>query len=74
MTKILKFEKPKSKDERTIKISREMITQFGEYIYSSEEVKEVRMGVVFKDNSAISFKRTEEDDTMEKVTGDIDDE
>jgi hypothetical protein len=63
MTKLIKIPKKPSKDMP--RITREMLAKIGETIYNSEEVKGIRLQVVFKDNSAITFKRSEVADTFE---------
>lgn len=63
MTKILKVKQESNKDSP--KLSREVIARIGETLYGSEDVKGVRLQVVFKDNSSISFKRSEVADTFE---------
>jgi hypothetical protein len=69
MTKIIKLGGEKPNTERQ-KLTREMIAKLGETMYSSEDVKGVRMQVVFKDNSSIAFKRSEMADTFELMEGD----
>lgn len=63
MTKILKLNKDRKIDKP--KISREVLVNLGETLYHAEDVKGVRMQVVFKDNSFIAFKRSEMADTFE---------
>jgi hypothetical protein len=69
MTKIIKIEGSKENKEKQ-KLSREIIARIGETMYSSEDVKGVRMQVVFKDNSSISFRRSEVADTFELMEDD----
>jgi hypothetical protein len=59
--KTLKFPKQDSK------IDRNLITKFGEKIYSFDEVDAISIKVSFKDGSAISYQRAEVDDKIERI-------
>jgi hypothetical protein len=72
MTKIFRVDKKEGMKKS--KISREAIVSLGEALYRAEDVKGVKMQVVFKDNSFIAFKRSEMADTFEKIMDDEDDE
>ena len=68
--KIVKLEKEDSK------ISRKIISRFGESIYGCGDVKSVLIKIYFKDGSTIGFKRDEEEDEIkdliERAKEDID--
>ena len=50
------------------KVSRELITKFGESIYQNDEIRAISVKVEFKDGSAISFSRDEdEDDFLQEI-------
>ena len=56
--------------ESKSKINRELITKFGESIYSCNEVESILISVKFKDGSNISFKRAEMEDQFKDLIGD----
>jgi hypothetical protein len=59
--KIYKIQKGDSK------VTRKLISKFGESIYHYPEVKSVFIRVNFKDGSTIGFKRDEEEDTFDEL-------
>ncbi len=59
--KIVKFQKEDSK------ISRKVISQFGESVYSCQDVKSVLIKINFKDGSTIGFRRDEEEDDIKDM-------
>jgi hypothetical protein len=63
MTKILRIAKEEM--PKNSKISREVLAKFGETIYNFEEVRAIRMEVLFKDNRSITFNRSKMSDTFE---------
>ncbi len=69
--KIVKLQKEDSK------ISRRVVYRFGESVYRCSEVESVFINIRFKDGTAISFRRSEEEDEikelMEKVKGEYGD-
>ena len=58
--KIYKFDKTKNS-----KISRKIISNFGEAVYSCPEINSVFIKVNFKDGTSIGFKRDEEEDDVQ---------
>lgn len=59
--KIVKLEK------EDFKISRKMISQFGESVYGCPEVKSISIKINFKDGSTIGFRRDEEEDEIKEM-------
>ena len=59
--KIVKLEKEDSK------ISRKVISQFGESIYGCQDVKSVLIKIYFKDGSRPGFRRDEEEDEIKEM-------
>jgi hypothetical protein len=59
--KIYKIQKGDSK------VTRKLISKFGESIYHYPEVKSVFIKVNFKDGSTLGFKRDEEEDTFDEL-------
>ena len=59
--KTIKLEKEDSK------VTRKLITKFGESVYSCSEVSSVFVRVNFKDGSSIAFKRDEETDDFDRI-------
>lgn len=59
--KLVKFQKEDTK------ISRKIVSQFGESIYNCPEVKSVFIKISFKDGSTIGFKRDEEEDEIKEL-------
>jgi hypothetical protein len=54
-------------DPVTSKVNRKLISTFGNSVYSCENVRTVFMKVNFKDGSAISFRRDEDEDRFQKA-------
>ena len=48
------------------RITREVISNFGQSLYKYDEVKTVLIKVKFKDGCEIGFKRDEEEDELEE--------
>ncbi|MEI6058949.1 MAG: hypothetical protein WCP89_04225, partial [archaeon] len=61
-------------NKKESKVTRELITAFGERIYHQDEVKETRMMVRFKDGSSIEYHRAETKDLREKIEKEIEEE
>jgi len=59
--KIVKLQKEDSK------ISRKVISQFGESVYSCPDVKSVLIKIHFKDGSTLGFRRDEEEDEIKDM-------
>jgi hypothetical protein len=59
--KIVKLQKEDSK------ISRKVISQFGESIYSCPDVKSVLIKIHFKDGGTLGFRRNEEEDEIKDM-------
>lgn len=59
--KIVKLEKEDSK------ISRKVISQFGENVYSCPDVKSVLIKINFKDGSTLGFRRDEYEDEIKDI-------
>jgi len=59
--KIIRVEKKESK------ISREIISRFGNSVYHNPEVKAVFIKVNFKNGSSIGFRKDEEEDGFEEI-------
>lgn len=59
--KIYKFNKNKNS-----KISRKIVSNFGEAVYSCPEIKSVFIKINFKDGTSIGFKRDEEEDDVQE--------
>jgi hypothetical protein len=59
--KIVKLQKEDSK------ISRKVISQFGESVYGCTDVKSVLIKIHFKDGSTLGFKRDEEEDDIKDM-------
>lgn len=59
--KIVKFQKEDSK------MSRKVISQFGESVYSCPDVKSVLIKINFKDGSTIGFRRDEDEDEIKDM-------
>jgi hypothetical protein len=59
--KIVKLQKGDSK------VSRKIISKFGESVYHYPDVKSVFIKINFKDGSNIGFKRDEEEDTFDEI-------
>jgi hypothetical protein len=55
-------------------VDRQLITKFGEAVYSYSEVEAVFIRVEFKDGSSISYKRDESEDKIETLLDDSLDE
>mgnify|MGYP000327270957 CR=1 FL=1 len=60
--KVVKFQKGEDS-----KVTRKIISKFGESIYHYPEVKSVFIKVCFKDGSNIGFRRDEEEDTFNEI-------
>jgi len=54
-------------EKEEFKISRKLISQFGESVYSCPEVKTVSIRINFKDGSTIGFKRDEDEDDIKDM-------
>jgi len=59
--KIVKLQKEDSK------ISRKMISQFGETVYGCPDVKSVLIKINFKDGSTVGFRRDEDEDEIKDM-------
>lgn len=59
--KIIKIEKGDSK------VTRKLITKFGESVYHDDNIRGVMIKVFFKDGSSIGFRRDEDEDTLEEI-------
>jgi len=49
------------------KVTRKLITKFGEMVYGYSEVVSVGIKVDFKDGSSIAFRRDEEEDSFDRM-------
>jgi len=49
-----------------VKISREVISKFGEMIYHTKEVESINIKVNFKDGTIIGYKRHERKDDFDR--------
>lgn len=52
-------------------VTRQFIAKFGEIIYQNKDVRAIAIKVEFKDGSAISFKRDEDEDDFEMFKKEI---
>lgn len=59
--KIVKFEKGESK------VTRKLISKFGESIYQCPEVRSIFIRVKFKDGSNLGFRRDEDEDNFDEI-------
>lgn len=55
------------KEASKAKVTREMVSKFGEAIYRSPEVEKVFIKVRFSDGSSITFKREQLEDEFENL-------
>jgi len=55
-------------------LTREAIAKIGQSLYLSDDIKAVKIRINFKDGSAIGFKRSEEQDTMEDFIEEMEDD
>jgi len=55
-------------------LDRHLISKFGESLYHFPEVRAVFIKVHFKDGSAISFRRDEDQDTLDSLFNEINEE
>ncbi|MEM0465891.1 MAG: hypothetical protein QXW97_04305 [Candidatus Pacearchaeota archaeon] len=58
------------KKEVKSKVSRRFVSKVGEAIYHSPDVRAIFIKVDFKDGSAISFRRDEDEDTFDSIIED----
>jgi len=68
MTKTLKL----NGDLNVAKISREVISKFGEMVYHTEEVESIDIKINFKDGTVIGYKRHERKDDFDRAVDEED--
>lgn len=50
-----------------VKISREVISKFGEMVYHAEDVESIDIKINFKDGTIVGYKRHERKDDLDRM-------